>query len=405
MNNPRINNPSSKRNRKPYENNPFNPPDNFMANNNLEDMVYKNENSLLGNLEDEPDPDNVDFKYLSQLIHRVNDSHIDEVPMDIYNPRDSYKTLNPRGWSPNQKYRDFNVPLQSGRRMAQYVTTPRVAQPDDAYYSNLGRQIATLIRTIDVDNERQLKIEIEKVQQKPDQPAFFNDNAPRTFWERSVRSPLKYYYPFKNRYDFLKNSNEVLFNIENKVETVVSTEPTLSLQDIENMISVMQSAQRQFRKHTKIKNVKPSSKTLNINLWPQEIKQSKNSIKSSARSNVFNINKRKFINYSNNTRPEILNTKLNIIKVHNIHTFPDQSKMHNHKDRLTNGLQIQPVFKSASTNLYFKNNTGTAYSEPLPKLNPLNVHNSEKLQYSANPITNRYNNIKKYFFDDSMLFT
>lgn len=365
-----------------YENQlpPINTP---MINNNLEEEYLKNENPPFDNFEEFPDYENVDFKYLSQLIHKANESHEQEIPLEIYKTNYTPKNLRHREFPSNRNPQPL---VDSGRRMNQHLTSRRDGRLDDSFYSNLGRQIATLIRNVDADKERQFKIEIEKVQQKSNDQPFLNENAPRIFWERSVRSPLNSIYPFKNKYDYLKNSNELLFKIENKVETFASTVPSLSLQEIENMIKNMEKAQTQLRDHNKIKNVNPSSKTLNINLWPQEIKQSKNSIKSLPRPNVFNINKQKFTNYSK-TRPDTINANPNKITLQDILKYPDR----------INKLKEYPKLKLDST---ARNRTVKPYLTMIQKAKLFPFHAPWKHLYNINH-TQMHSNARKFFFDEN----
>ncbi|CAK1555631.1 unnamed protein product [Leptosia nina] len=208
-------------------------------------------------------PDNVDFKYISELIHRVNLNNTNELPPIEYNPRDSAEFYKPR--KPYYiKNRKFNAPIETRRLYS-----------DDSYYTNLGRQIASIIRNADAQNQ-QVDIEIEQSERNNEDHILLNNNSPRSFWERSVRSPLKYLNSNKNKYDYLKKSNELLFNIENKVSIVASTMPSLTLQEIENIVNVMEKAQSKIKnKHVRISQDK-SDDNLNFNLWPQETGATRN---------------------------------------------------------------------------------------------------------------------------------
>ncbi|XP_047521496.1 uncharacterized protein LOC125060597 [Pieris napi] len=201
--------------------------------------------------------DNVDFKYISELIHHIDLNKSSELPpieynskeeeLEFYMPRKAHKMRKP----------GLNSPIETRR-----------LHSDDSYYTNLGRQIASIIRN--VDSQNQVDIEIEPGQNN-DKNVFINDNSHRSFWERSVRSPLKYLKSNKNKYDYLKRSNEVLFNIENKVSIVASTAPTLSLQEIENIVNIMEKAQSKMVQNRRDFNkYKSTNDNLNFKLWPSD---------------------------------------------------------------------------------------------------------------------------------------
>lgn len=191
--------------------------------------------------DDETPMNDVDFKYLSQLIHRVD--------------------LNKSNYLPERDIRYGMTPLRDsmvGRRnynndyFQDQITSehpPHISEKrrnlikhelDNDFYSNLGRQIASMIRSIDSNAERQVNIEIEKSDsQSPNHPIFSeNTYSPRSYWERSVRSPLqRYFQPGTKMFEYLKNSNERLFNLESKVEVAASTPRLMSLQELESILN------------------------------------------------------------------------------------------------------------------------------------------------------------------------
>ncbi|CAG4952065.1 unnamed protein product [Colias eurytheme] len=225
-----------------------------------------------------PKSENVDFKYISELIHRVNLNNSGN-PMK-YNPSDSVEVYSPAKYH-KMKHQNFNNPKDS-----------RSGDSDDSYYTNLGRQIASIIRNADAQNQ-QVNIEIEQTNQNTENHVFFNENSPKSFWERSVRSPVKFINSNKNNYDYLKRSNELLFNIENKVSIMATTEPSLNLQDIENIVNVMAKAQRKIKQNQHdLNNIRTSNKNLNFNLWPKESQHLESNLQNIQAKPVFHENEK-----------------------------------------------------------------------------------------------------------------
>lgn len=182
-----------------------------------------------------PPPD-VNFKYLTELIHKA----------------DLNKTLNS---PPNHIIIPENVPFEPGRRSYYPINNgpgntvmrqrSRMEDQNNSFYTNLGKQIASMIRKIDSKGEREVNIEIEGDSSKPQSSLFSGNNyASRSYWDRSVRSPLNYVGNFfKDEMDPLKKSNEDLFSLENKVAIAASTTPTLSLRDLENIVKTVKKKQ------------------------------------------------------------------------------------------------------------------------------------------------------------------
>lgn len=215
-----------------------------------------------------PSHPDVDFKYLTELIHRMDPN--DTTRSNLENPvmANKFTMPNRRYYDPNQQYTFYQNPQNNTRRLPQKL--------DDSFYSNLGRQIASMIKNIDITGEREIDVEIERRKNQEPTPVqhVFNDNlgyGSRSYWERSVRSPLRYVSEFRKGPEY---SNEHLFKLEKQVEYAASTEHTLSLQELEKLISGMKKArQRPIYRKTKVNYTKvnapmrsPSKISFNLNL-------------------------------------------------------------------------------------------------------------------------------------------
>ncbi|XP_045523138.1 uncharacterized protein LOC123713492 isoform X1 [Pieris brassicae] len=318
--------------------------------------------------------DNVDFKYISELIHHIDLNKSRDLPpieynskeeeLEFYKPRKAHKMRKP----------GLNPPIGTRR-----------LNSDDSYYTNLGRQIASIIRN--VDSQNQVDIEIEPSGQNNDKSLFINDNSHRSFWERSVRSPLKYLKSNKNKYDYLKKSNEVLFNIENKVSIVASTAPTLSLQEIENIVNIMEKAQsKMVQKRRDLNKYKPSNDNLNFKLWPSEnqLQNHDNAMMKPLHAPNLQNN----VAVGNDKMPE-----LKALSMHNIQ-------------------RVTALLTSKRDNRTFNQNIGRSPAKDFtinPQINlppPLIAPNSYNLQKSIQPLNYYHNNvyrgINKYFQDRNL---
>ncbi|XP_045774730.1 uncharacterized protein LOC123873760 [Maniola jurtina] len=216
-------------------------------------------------------PDNVDFRYITELIHRVDlNNKTNDLPPIEYNPLDSIELQ-------EKQFSDYSVPLYTpdGRR----TSHPKHHKSDESYYANLGRQIATMIRGID----KQENVELVETSNNIKNDQYLKNNSPTSFWERFVRSPLAYLKTKNKKFEYLKRSNELLFDIENKVEVIASTAPSLTLQEIENVVKVMEDAKKKIQSKNKssMKNPETSRKNLNIDLWPQKSRNSRHDFQNS----------------------------------------------------------------------------------------------------------------------------
>ncbi|XP_014371217.2 uncharacterized protein LOC106720926 [Papilio machaon] len=218
------------------------------------------------------DNDIANFKYLSELIHRVNLNDTDKTvvprikpivrnrkPLIINQKKTRIPILPPKIEEPSRR---FNIEM--------YPQESKTA--DDMFYSKLGKQIATLIRGVDSKNNRQIDIEIEHLDQNtPSYPIFSElSYAPHSYWERFARSPKNYLEQYRKKNEHRKKSNENLYNIEDKVEFLASTMLPLSLQEIENFIKGIPDIEEDVGEYSPHKYQQSCNKTLNINLWPEE---------------------------------------------------------------------------------------------------------------------------------------
>lgn len=234
-----------------------------------------------------PTGNDVDFKYLAQLIHRVDPN--------LLNSKDLIK----HRMQTMEQAEEKNPPLfvnQPGpenrptRRFNGNRFLARPNEPDDSYYSNLGQQIATLIRKLDSTSHRHVDIKVDAKHNAPAHPVFNENNfASRSYWERSVRSPLQNIPAYTDE-DYPQTNYRNLLNIENRVENVATTVRTFSLNDLENVVNLMDRAKLSLRSN------KQSKSNLNVNLLPRLKERVHNTRKYSVkepidRKNVKSINK------------------------------------------------------------------------------------------------------------------
>ncbi|XP_063829295.1 uncharacterized protein LOC135078682 [Ostrinia nubilalis] len=210
-----------------------------------------------------PPIEDVDFKYLSQLIHKIDlNKTKPDLPLQL-----RQRMMD----APNRPFRrTYSVNPPAHYDLTQKLRPASKAdEVNDSYYSNLGKQIASLIRKVDTDGERRINIEIEQQNQDPMQ-TILNENrySPRSYWERFIRSPLK--QSFMDRKEINRHSSESLFDLEDQVRIAAEIERTLSLQELENIANIMQTTQSKISQKSS-KNVTPvsSSRGYNINLLPR----------------------------------------------------------------------------------------------------------------------------------------
>ncbi|CAG9564680.1 unnamed protein product [Danaus chrysippus] len=292
-------------------------------------------------------PENVDFKYMTELIHRVDlkNKTNDLLPPIEYNPLDSIEVYQPK--VNKNYYQYYDTPLNAFEKRRSNRNNDK--QPDDSYYTNLGRQIATMIRGIDAQN-KQVNIEMEKANDKLNTDPYFNKNSAQSFWERSVRSPLTFLNANRNKFEYLKKSNEILFNIENRVEIMASTAPALSLQEIENIVKAMEAAKMDMqRKEINVGDIVPSNKNLDIKLWPQEFKISGKINRPELMKKDENINEAKVIT---NNNPADNDKTLRVQSVQKILNLPNQNPMEN-KQRARQIPEIKLIKNPSVGNTYF----------------------------------------------------
>lgn len=241
---------------------------------------------------DTPLIDNVDFKYLTQLIHRFdNQSNIN----GNINATDMILPFRRRHIN-NDYINQLEAPSHPDFNKRRLLTSP-----GESYYAKLGQEIATLIRRIDTTGDRDLNVGIDHNARVGVHPnPVFNDNsyARRSYWERYVRSPLN---QSSSDGELVPQNYENLLSIESKVENLANTANPLSLQELENVVYLMDTAKS--RLEYKIDNIKKkeinarniSSKLLphllNHNV-PQAQRQEYEYYRDSVTEKVFKITKK-----------------------------------------------------------------------------------------------------------------
>lgn len=250
----------------------------FIPPNELPGAIESDSSPMIPKLED------VDFKYLSELIHRVNQSDarskLAALPFNLNDDlkelqkiksQQSRRNLNPYNVEP--AYTEANSGYNQHRHLHKQGT------PDDAYYTNLGRQIASMIRSADSRIDQQFNAEIDQtVRPLPFHPVINEKNfAPRSYWERSVRSSplteMDNYNSYLDKSRTLRQSNEnSLFNLENEVESFASTTSPLSLRDLENILNTMEKAHAHIKYTNPLKFTKHSNYSLNVSLLPKYVR-------------------------------------------------------------------------------------------------------------------------------------
>lgn len=261
-----------------------------------------------------PNVGDVDFKYLAQLIHKMgpNDTRkYDDSKLDMLTPfRRTLNQLQGPG-----SYRPTKTDEFQTRR--NFDTHDRnLERHDDLYYTKLGQQIATLIRNIDGTNGRRpeqvsniisnLGIGLPKrgpslsnqdinqgsslllqdsilgpgsnpylynvkksTPPSSPPPILYENYGPRSYWERSVRSLFNHFHRYPEALD-PKVDN--LYNLENRLIIVASTERPLSLTELENILTVMANAKTQLQKHTSdMLSNENGNENLNVDLLPQHV--------------------------------------------------------------------------------------------------------------------------------------
>lgn len=204
----------------------------------------------------------VNFKYLSQLIHRakLNSTEIPPFSSDIHE-----KKL--ENLQKTRRLYDKEIPVI---QYDEENVTPRsslIKDQNDEYFMKLGRQIASLIRDEDVKLQNKITEAPEANSLQESINSILNENryAPRSYWERFVRSPLSRLKSYLSGLRFYKEDN--LFSLEDEFKTFASTEKPLTLQDIENLLTSVKKDNSDLN-NTYI-HPKPSEVSLNVNLLPR----------------------------------------------------------------------------------------------------------------------------------------
>lgn len=215
--------------------------------------------------------DTANFKYLSQLIHRIHVNDTKRPSGVIAKPGFQQQNMFMGYQKKNQLMNSRPKISDLTRRFNNQIYPPDPKVTENSFYTNLGKQIASLIRGVDASYGKQIDIEIEHLDKNvPNQPIFSElSYPPHSYWERFARSPINDLQQYKDNMEYFNKSNEILYNIENKVELAASTKSPMSLLEIENVVNVIEGPLRDNHKDLDATKIQSSHNTLNINLWPQ----------------------------------------------------------------------------------------------------------------------------------------
>lgn len=334
--------------------------------------------------------DEVDFKYLTQLIHRPNEKMINLPPS--HNMR--INSLNPDSYLPTKSSRITN------RR--QFNTYNK---PEDIFYANLGRQIASMMRKIDSEDEQQINIEVGKDKSKP-LPLFpKNIYSPRSFWERSVRSPIKNYL---KEIEHFKKSNENLFSLENRVENEASKN-FLSLRELENIISTVETAKSKLNKSNQ-KDIPTTNINFNLLHHNEYYDTTKNTIQLSKEISMENskhkkLSQRRFLNDNylllKQFGPHTFAASNNYNVTNKVTTNSDRNQNDFKESRRLNSVQHTiPIsdFQKSNTSILSQSN-GSVSWDPTSKPKTLLPKRMPMVKYHWNSIAEHLN--FHYYFDDN----
>lgn len=383
--------------------------DSFLDNRMINDE-YLNNNEINSKpmREDGTYNDNVDFKYITELIHRVDlNNKSNDLPPIEFNPLDSIESYRLPKIHKTQ-FDDYSVPfdMADGRKMNRPMNNKPNNKPDESYYANLGRQIATVIRNIDSKDN----IKVQETPGKITNEQYFNNNSPKSFWERSVRSPLTYLKTKNKKFEYLKRSNELLFDIENKVEIIASTAPTLSLQEIENIVKIMEAAKRKIQVETKtnVRNSETFSTNVNINLLPQKTHILRNNYKNSLLPYTNKVQQEKSTtNYKTSSNKIIKsNNKLQNVYMQGIQKVVawNGQNMNKYSQQRNQTYNIPTTAKPVIRSNYLKNgpiNFNSGHLNRIPQTQARNAFSQSLLDQQMDPYLLRH---RKYFQDNTKYY-
>lgn len=219
---------------------------------------------------EEPKTEDVNFKYLTELIHRPTLNESNKLDDRLKPPFGNIM-------GPPPLHRKMNTALNLNQgdmlQNKKTVSVTNIDGGDSSYYTRLGREIASLIRKFDGKSDTNAEIEPTKLNKQSSSVINENQFAPRSYWERSVRSALHNYNRYFNtKENYMLDSNDKLVSLEEQVNFAATTKSTLTLQQLENMVHFMQNTKSQKKKLRQIHHLKQptQAKSLNINLLPPE---------------------------------------------------------------------------------------------------------------------------------------
>lgn len=227
--------------------------------------------TLMNDVERPPGMDEVRFKYLSQLIHRpvanvtkqpkyaapagsgLNIFHHAAVPKPVHMKRVLGKLPNFAG--------PPGLPSDT-RRMNEGLAEEPSSPAPDKFYSDLGKQIASLIRKADSHGDREINVEVDDMA-KAETVFNINNYPARSYWDRYVRSS-----DANNQLQAYEESKEMLYDLENKVFMASNDLPSLNLVQLENIAMRETTPGTRTEMEPQSTLAHSSDRSFNINLLP-----------------------------------------------------------------------------------------------------------------------------------------
>ncbi|RVE49794.1 hypothetical protein evm_005524 [Chilo suppressalis] len=379
---------------------------------------------------DTPKQEDVDFKYLSQLIHKVdlNKTVPSFMANEVPNYGDAISAITRKSYQSSAPIYPYNFPNNEKNIPKTVLHTSHKQRPvskaddvNDSYFTNLGKQIASLIRKINSDGmEQQIDIELQRqnthdIIQATNMLSEHRFLQGRSYWERFVRSPLNSFLSFFKKNDADMHSNEHLISIENQVNVATAIARPFSLDELENMANIMEQTNLK-QKHVQYHPTKRTT-TLNdqykFNLLPQLNRQINVKVTlTGASGEVSRPKKEQVVSmpyqpYTNaimhpppKVHPQSQKQDLNLTKINRTRSAFDMSKL----NALKKFLQLQPLITPLHQQVSRIVQRNVTNAKP-PTANHLIKYNLNPfvLNYKSVNYVNNNHNINKYHMQRSFL--
>lgn len=352
------------------------------------DVMYRKSNG--GRAE----TDRGSFNYIEDLIHKLH-------PKKFTTNSNNSNNRNRNGnlISMNRPFNGLKNNIRRNLDQKEFTNQQSSTNAENNFYSNLGKQIASLVHNIDNNGNRPVNINIQPLD-KSMQPVINENNfSSRSYWERFVRSLSNNdILKFLPKYQ-IKESNERLYDIENRVETTatLTTKPPLSLLELESMVNIMETSNRQLRNNMNA-NIMQSKHKLNINLYPKIPSKDK---KISRHYKLSNINYDRKNLEQNDARDRIKNNiNTHQLNLNNLKNPSIITEYPNFKNKIRSNFYNynHPIISKGNLNNAIQRNSNINYVK-----DPVNV-NYNKLKYNNNNANNYFTypkameiTTKKYF--------